>query len=153
MPSKKGITGKVASNGTKKGTYPGNVSKPEKIALSFTANANLCESGTIIGNNQCVWISKPAMIKCGLSYGDTVIIQTSKEGNRIFCSKSFYFVFDIAASVQLQKGLKESEVVCSDSLFRCLSPSMSVIPVTVFRLTPSSTIYPASKVILSVIKI
>lgn len=59
-------------------------------------------------------------------------------------------IFDIAASVQLLKSLKENEVLCSNSLFRCLSPSMSIIPVTVFRSTPSSTTYSTDKITLSV---
>ena len=152
MPPKKEVGKKANPANTKKDAKQSNVLKPEKIAFSFTANANMNEGGMSVGNMHYVWISKAAMIKCGLSYGDIVIIQTIRNNNRVFCSKQFYFscCYFVAAIAQLQKALKENEVLCSDSLFRCLSPQMSVIPVTVFRLTPSSTIYPSSKIILSV---
>lgn len=52
--------------------------------------------------------------------------------------------------MQLSKGLKESEVLCSESLFRCLSPSMDAIPVTVFRMTPTSYVIDATRVQLAV---
>ena len=151
MPSKKTVEKKSGSVSMTKGTKQVNAVKPEKIALSFTANANLHDGGMSLGNSHSLWISKSAMIKCGLNYGDTVIIQTGKDNTRIFCSKYFLVVFPIAASVQLQKGLKDTDVQCSDSLFRCLSPSMSIIPVTVFRLSPLSTIYPTLTVTISVL--
>ena len=52
--------------------------------------------------------------------------------------------------MQLSKGLKESEVLCSEALFRCLSPTMDAIPVTVFRMTPTSYVLDALRVQLSV---
>ena len=48
------------------------------------------------------------------------------------------------------KGLKETEVLCSESLFRCLSPSMDVIPVTVYRLAPNSIVSDADHLSISV---
>ena len=48
------------------------------------------------------------------------------------------------------KGLKESEVLCSESLFRCISPTMDIIPVTIFRLAPNSFIADATQLTLSV---
>lgn len=55
-----------------------------------------------------------------------------------------------AASVQLMKGLKETEVLCSETLFRCISPSMDVIPVTVYRLAPNSIVSDADHLSISV---
>ena len=41
-------------------------------------------------------------------------------------------------------------MLCSESLFRCLSPTMDAIPVTIFRMTPTSYVLDASRVQLSV---
>ena len=89
MPPKKEVGKKANPVNTKKDAKQGNVLKPEKIAFSFTANANMNEGGVSVGNMHYVWISKAAMIKCGLSYGDIVIIQTMRNNNRVFCSKHF----------------------------------------------------------------
>lgn len=87
MPPKKDREKKIPSSSTKKNSNTSNVVKPEKIAFSFTANANLNDGGSSTGNNHSLWISKQAMIQCGLSYGDIVIVQTMRDNNRIFCSK------------------------------------------------------------------
>ena len=87
MPPKKEREKKVTSSSTKKTTNSSNVVKPEKIAFSFSANANLNDGGVSSGNNHSLWISKQAMIQCGLSYGDIVIVLTMRDADRIFCSK------------------------------------------------------------------
>ena len=87
MPPKKEREKKVTSSSTKKNTNSSTVVKPEKIAFSFSANANLNDGGVSSGNNHSLWISKQAMIQCGLSDGDIVIVQTMRDTNRIFCSK------------------------------------------------------------------
>lgn len=92
MPSKNNMEKKAGSVSTKKGAKQVSIGKPEKIAFSFSANANLCDGGVSIGNSHCVWISKLSMIKCGLSYGDVVIVQTMKDTTRIFSSKSFMWI-------------------------------------------------------------
>lgn len=62
--------------------------KPEKIAFSFTATANLNDGGRVAGSVPYIWVSKESMIRCALSYGDTVIVQSMKEGARIIASRS-----------------------------------------------------------------
>lgn len=56
----------------------------------------------------------------------------------------------VAAAVQLMKGLKETEVLCSEGLFRLLSPSMNIVSVTVFRLAPNTFVGTASSLAISV---
>lgn len=129
-----------------------NVVKRDKLALSFTANANLNNAAPPVAGSELVWLSKAAMIKCGLTYGDTVIVQTMVDGNRIFASNVCFEHYKIAASARLDKGLKESEVLCSETLFRCISHQMGITPVTVFRLTPNSLVAPADRIIISVSK-
>ena len=48
------------------------------------------------------------------------------------------------------KGLKETEVLCSEGLFRLLSPSMDIVSVTVFRLAPNTFWGTASSLAISV---
>lgn len=66
--------------------------KPEKIAFSFTAMANLNDGGRVAGSVPYIWVSKESMIRCALSYGDTVIVQSMKEGAKIIASGSGCFV-------------------------------------------------------------
>ena len=56
----------------------------------------------------------------------------------------------VAAAVQLMKGLKETEVLCSEGLFRLLSPSMDIVSVTIFRLAPNTFVGTASSLAISV---
>ena len=83
------IAGKKAV--TEKGVGSGNdgktAMKPEKIAFSFTADANLNDGGETAGNVPYVWVSKASMVRCALTYGDTVIVQSMKEGSRILASE------------------------------------------------------------------
>ena len=127
-----------------------NVVKRDKLVMSFNANANLNNAAIPVAGSELVWLSKVSMIKCGLTYGDTVIVQTMVDGNRVFASRYSIIQFRIAASVRLDKGLKESEVLCSETLFRCISHQMGITPVTIFRLTPNSLIVPAERIIISV---
>ena len=129
-----------------------NVVKRDKLVMSFNANANLNNAALPVAGSELVWLSKVSMIKCGLTYGDTVIVQTMVDGNRIFASRYSIMQFRIAASVRLDKGLKESEVLCSETLFRCISHQMGITPVTIFRLTPNSLIVPAERIIISVLQ-
>ena len=63
--------------------------KVEKIAFSFTATANLNDGGEIAGNVPYLWASKNSMIRCALTYGDTVIVQTIKEDKKLLASMFF----------------------------------------------------------------
>lgn len=64
-----------------------NVVKRDKLVMSFNANANLNNAALPVAGSELVWLSKVSMIKCGLTYGDTVIVQTMVDGNRIFASR------------------------------------------------------------------
>ena len=95
MPPKREVSKKNATAGKKpvaeKGVGSGNdgktATRPEKIAFSFTANANLNDGGETAGNVPYVWVSKASMVRCALTYGDTVIVQSMKEGSRILASE------------------------------------------------------------------
>ena len=97
MPPKKESNKKNSIAGkkevTEKGVGSGNdgktAMKPEKIAFSFTADANLNDGGETAGNVPYVWVSKASMVRCALTYGDTVIVQSMKEGSRILASEYF----------------------------------------------------------------
>lgn len=128
-----------------------NAVKRDKLVMSFTASANLNSSALPVAGCELVWLSKASMIKCGLTYGDTVIVQTMIDGNRVFASNGMFVRFILAASVRLDKGLKESEVLCTETLFRCISHQMGITPATIFRLTPNSLIVPAERIIISVV--
>lgn len=78
---KKGISAKPSQSSRESTTV-----KREKIAFSFTANANLNDGASTSPGSEIVWISKLSMIKCGLSYEDTVIVQTIVDGVRAFMS-------------------------------------------------------------------
>lgn len=47
---------------------------------------------TRCGKCPYIWVSKESMIRCTLSYGDTVIVQSMKEGAKIIASGSGCFV-------------------------------------------------------------
>lgn len=95
MPPKKESSKKNTASGKKLGTEKGvgsgndgkSTMKPEKIAFSFTANANLNDGGETAGNVPYVWVSKASMMRCALTYGDTVIVQSMKENSRILASE------------------------------------------------------------------
>ena len=95
MPPKKDVGKKTASSGKKpvvdKKASSSNENKPavkpEKISFSFTASANLNDGGETAGNVPYLWVSKASMIRCALTYGDVVIVQSMKEGSRILASR------------------------------------------------------------------
>lgn len=95
MPPKKDVGKKTASSGKKpvvdKKASSSNenkpAAKPEKISFSFTASANLNDGGETAGNVPYLWVSKASMIRCALTYGDVVIVQSMKEGSRILASR------------------------------------------------------------------
>lgn len=154
MPPKKSSSAANKKGMSEKGKIKESIGQPtvkvEKIAFSFSATANLNDGGETAGNVPYLWASKNSMIRCALTYGDTVIVQTIKDDKRFLASKSLFQHHYAAASVQLMKGLKETEVLCSESLFRCLSPSMDIIPVTVYRLAPNSIVSDADHLSISV---
>ena len=66
------------------------VVKTNRIAMSFTATANLNSASVGMGNQPTLWLSKATMIRCSLIYQDIVIVQSEKQEGRIFCSSCFF---------------------------------------------------------------
>lgn len=94
MPPKNDHKKKTGASGVKQPSLESNskngappVLKMNKIAMSFTATANLNSASVGMGNQPTIWLSKNAMIRCALNYQDIVIVQTEKQEGRVFCSK------------------------------------------------------------------
>ena len=97
--------------------------KVEKIAFSFTATANLNDGGEIAGNVPYLWASKNSMIRCALTYGDTVIVQTINEDKKLLASKTFSMLSLFSCFYSIDEGTKGN----GSSVFRVsLSVSFSI---------------------------
>ena len=85
---KSGSTGAKpqASKGNPQKNAPAPILKSDRVAMSFSGTANMNSSSVGMGIQPTVWVSKNAMIRCGLTYEDIVIIQTERNNSRVFCS-------------------------------------------------------------------
>ena len=78
------------SKGNPQKSAPTPILKSDRIAMSFSGTANMNGSSVGTGIPPTVWVSKNAMIRCGLTYEDIVIIQTERNSNRVFCSTVYF---------------------------------------------------------------
>ncbi|KAK8812167.1 hypothetical protein WA158_007401 [Blastocystis sp. Blastoise] len=74
------------------------------------------------------------MVKCGMFHNDLVIVQSVVNGRRFFVPCHIFYVSTVP----------NTQIHCSKDVFRVISPSFTPLQVTVFKMSPGSSIMDAN---------